>query len=123
MGHEKNNPSDEGWAMNGGADLIEPDRPIPSARGVLSAAEIEALLRPDLSDLPGSEQPETIEDKAIPALSEVAPEPVDEYNILAGQMAARLSLALGQSCGVKAAIGLREAKTVVASDLRLSQIE
>ena len=31
---------------------VDPERPFPTARGVLSAAEIEALLRPDLPDAP-----------------------------------------------------------------------
>jgi flagellar motor switch/type III secretory pathway protein FliN len=30
---------------------IDPDRPFPTKRGILSKAEIEALLRPDLSDM------------------------------------------------------------------------
>ena len=56
--------ADDGWDMSPRRESsvrvdmptsfepLSPERPLPSARGVLSAAEIEALLRPDLSDLP-----------------------------------------------------------------------
>ena len=40
---------------------IDVDRPIPTARGVLTKAEIEALLRPDLpDDLEAAVEPEQI---------------------------------------------------------------
>ncbi|MEM7494268.1 MAG: FliM/FliN family flagellar motor switch protein [Pseudomonadota bacterium] len=110
------------WAMDGASDLIDPDRPIPSARGVLSAAEIEALLRPDLSDMPNADEPQSIQDRPLPALQDDAAVIDEKITIEAGQMAARLSLAFGQCCGVKAAIGLRDVALTSPHHLDLSQM-
>lgn len=98
--------------MDSGVDLIDPDRPIPSARGVLSAAEIEALLRPDLSDLPGDDEPTSVSDHLVPDLPTDAQRVIEQRRIEAGQLAARLSLTLGQCSGVKAAIGFQSVASV-----------
>ncbi|MCI4644380.1 MAG: FliM/FliN family flagellar motor switch protein [Hyphomonadaceae bacterium] len=45
---------------------VDPERPFPTARGVLSAAEIEALLRPDLPDVPPA--PKQTEARSVPDL-------------------------------------------------------
>ena len=84
---------------------LSPDRPLPSARGVLSAAEIEALLRPDLSDLPeGPAAPETIADKPLPDVeAPVAHAPSTDIPDTARRLASRLSLALRKGCGLRAA--------------------
>jgi flagellar motor switch/type III secretory pathway protein FliN len=82
----------------------ETGRALPTARGLLSPAEIEALLRPDLSDMP----PEP------PAPSSVAPRRVEEFGAatstpgaedmdLARRLAARLSMAMRESSGLPVA--------------------
>ncbi|WP_321488495.1 FliM/FliN family flagellar motor switch protein [uncultured Hyphomonas sp.] len=120
--------ADDGWDMSPRRESavmvdmptsFEPlssDRPLPSARGVLSAAEIEALLRPDLSDLPESPPepaPETIEDKPLPEVAAHAPEPAvadtpaTDIPVTARRLASRLSLALRKGCGLRAAAAAR----------------
>lgn len=99
---------------------IDEDRPIPTARGVLTKAEIEALLRPNLPDDigVGAPEPAHIQPRTPVRFDD---KPVDpELKALrksAGILAARLSLTLGQSTGVKAAIGLREAYKSTTGDL------
>lgn len=107
--------------MGDDVDVIDPDRPIPSARGVLSAAEIEALLRPDLSDLPDTRLPDTIQDKALPTLSDQPDVKSDVFEIRAGQIAARLSLSFNQCCGLKPAIGLIKTRLTRTYELDLIQ--
>lgn len=88
---------------------LSPDRPLPSARGVLSSAEIEALLRPDLSDLPPvPAEPNSIEDKFLPdveapAAASRAGLPSTDIPDTARRFASRLSLALRKGCGLRAA--------------------
>lgn len=108
MSQDKPSKPGQSWDTDGGADVIDPDRPIPTARGVLSAAEVQALLRPDLSDMPGDDTPTSIKDQPVPDLPSEEERALQERRIEAGQMAARLSLTLGQSCGVKAAINLKD---------------
>jgi flagellar motor switch protein FliM len=82
----------------------EPDRPLPASRGVLTPAEIEALLRPDLSDMPpepepaASPVPRSISDFAAPQ-----PAQTSQDHDTARRLAARLSLALRDSCGLPVA--------------------
>lgn len=113
--------ADDGWDMSPRRETavmvdmpttfepLSPDRPLPSARGVLSSAEIEALLRPDLSDMPASPpEPERIEDKPLPDI-EAPPPPVraavpsTDIPDTARRLASRLSLALRKGCGLRAA--------------------
>ncbi|MBU2144367.1 MAG: FliM/FliN family flagellar motor switch protein [Alphaproteobacteria bacterium] len=79
----------------------------PILREKLSSAEIEALLRPDLSDMapePAPPPPTKVADRAIPDFDTPAPMiqrtdvPEDALRV-----AARLSLALRQGCGLRAA--------------------
>jgi hypothetical protein len=51
----------------------DPGRPLPTGRGLLSPAEIEALLRPDLSDMPA----------APPEAANLSPKRVDEFGTAA----------------------------------------
>lgn len=121
---------DDGWAMSDGRERAvmfdTPDEPMPAAglpapqaeasnvraprgRGVLSAEEIAALLRPNLDDMPPLEpEPEKIEDKPVQnfpdALAKAAAVAVgDVEQQHARRLAARLSLSLRQDCGLKAA--------------------
>ncbi|KCZ52426.1 FliM/FliN family flagellar motor switch protein [Hyphomonas pacifica] len=127
--------ADDGWDMSPRreADImldmpttfepITPKRPLPTSRGVLSPAEIEALLRPNLDDMPDiPEEPEVTSDKPIPDL---APEPPARPRLRpvvstplaadisedARRLAARLSLALRDGCGLKAAATVRAGST------------
>ncbi|MBR9806836.1 MAG: hypothetical protein GYB49_06420 [Alphaproteobacteria bacterium] len=125
--------ADDGWDMSPRreADImldmpttfepISPERPLPTSRGVLSPAEIEALLRPNLDDMPDiPEEPEVTSDKPIPdfeppaqpRLRPVAAAPVAaDISEEARRLAARLSLALRDGCGLKAAATVRAGST------------
>ncbi len=105
---------------------IAPERPIPSGRGVLSAEEIQALLRPDLSDMDEAEEaedgqispeqisPVELQDLDAPAapagqrdLDDSEARATDLFASLQ-RIAARLSLALRQSSGLRAAVTVRD---------------
>lgn len=89
---------------------IEPDRRIPTARGILSPAEIEMLLRPDLSDmddLPVAE-PEV---RRVPELKPDASAGSDREDA-ARRIAARLSRAMREHCGLAAAFTLKRVSPV-----------
>jgi len=107
--------ADDGWDMSPRRESdimldmpttfepITPDRPLPTSRGVLSAAEIEALLRPNLDDMPEPEpEPEQVEDVQVCDLALPPAQPTDVTDE-ARRMASRLSLALRDGCGLKAA--------------------
>ncbi|MDP3460523.1 MAG: FliM/FliN family flagellar motor switch protein [Hyphomonas sp.] len=105
--------ADDGWDMplrregQVMADLpksferADPDRMLLTGSGKLSAAEIEALLRPDLSDLP----PEpSIATSARPVEEFGAPAKTSSHDHdLARRLAARLSMAMRDSCGLPVA--------------------
>ncbi|MEZ5953185.1 MAG: FliM/FliN family flagellar motor switch protein [Hyphomonas sp.] len=121
-------PAEDGWDMSPRRETevmidmpttfepLTPDRPLPSARGLLSAAEIEALLRPDLSDIPAEPEPAAIEEKRLPDVetkpaSRPASKPSSDIPEAARRMASRLSLALRKGCGLKAAAVARTVQT------------
>ena len=83
-------------------DLADPERFLMTARGKLSPAEIEALLRPDLSDLP-ADVPVTA--APLPAADFAAPAPAapDRDRETSRRLAARLSLGMRESCGLQVA--------------------
>lgn len=83
---------------------IDPARPFPSARGVLSREEIEALLRPDLPDAPRRPVGDT-SPRAMPDLAREERERADRE--AAERLAARLTLALRQGGDVLAALEVR----------------
>ncbi|MEL6826660.1 MAG: FliM/FliN family flagellar motor switch protein [Pseudomonadota bacterium] len=96
----------------------EEDYQFPTARGVLTADEIAALLRPTpsqgaLTDMPPEPQSvaprpdEIFEDEAVTP-DAVAPNPV---------LAARLSMATGKGTGIKAAIHATQVATLPRTDL------
>lgn len=94
------------WSVGG--------KPLPSSRGVLSSAEIDALLRPDLSDMVEPAAPKEVEQKVLPALA--AP---DRDMELARQLTAGLSLSLRRDCHVDAVVkplGVRIAPFAVAAE-------
>lgn len=113
--------ADDGWDMSPRRETavmvdmptsfepLSPDRPLPSARGVLSSAEIEALLRPDLSDMPATPpEPKSIREKPLPDVeAPVAPvmsaSPSTDLPDTARRLASRLSMALRKGCGLRAA--------------------
>ncbi len=75
----------------------------PSPRNVLSPEEIEALLRPDLSDMPPEHAPPAAP-APLPDLGTSRTHPIEEE--AAQRLAARLSLALRDGCGFPAAATL-----------------
>jgi flagellar motor switch protein FliM len=81
----------------------EPDRPLPTSRGVLTPAEIEALLRPDLSDMPPEPEPAAPPPRSVSEFAAPAPADTSRDHDAARRLAARLSLALRDSCGLPVA--------------------
>jgi len=124
--------ADSDWAMDVAASKPVPvhapklasaadeDRPLRNKGNVLTQAEIEALLRPNLPDDIGLPlEPERIEPRrSVQFDDNKQPSPAtDAMSQTAGLLAARLSLSLGQSSGIKAAIGLRDVQPVQTSKL------
>lgn len=111
-------PRREGQVMNdlpAPAEPADPERFLMTARGKLSPAEIEALLRPDLSDM--GPEPEPPPPKAPPAeraLGDFAapPAPAAADDGTARRLAARLSMALRDHCGLPVAIQPGETQTL-----------
>jgi len=111
--------ADEGWDMSARrvghvvSDLTDapakadPERFLMTARGKLTPAEIEALLRPDLPDLAGevaaAPAPLASADFSVPAASAS-----DRDREISRRFAARLSLAMREGCGVQVAAMLSE---------------
>ncbi|MEM1150285.1 MAG: FliM/FliN family flagellar motor switch protein [Pseudomonadota bacterium] len=80
---------------------VDAQRPFPTARGMLSAAEIEALLRPDLPDEP--EAPKTTAPRTLAELD--APQlAIDQDD--AERLCARLGLAIHRATGLGAGLKL-----------------
>ena len=124
--------ADSDWAMDVAASKPDPvraakpatraddDRPFQTKGNVLTQAEIEALLRPNLPDDIGLPvEPERIEPRAAAQFDDTqkASPATEAMRQTAGLLAARLSLSLGQSSGIKAAIGLRDVQPVQTSAL------
>jgi hypothetical protein len=91
----------------------EDDFKFPTARGVLTADEIQALLRPTLpqgalEDVPIA--PESITPKP-PETFDIDPQP-DPLPPASQALAARLSMALGKGTGLKAAVSLSQFATI-----------
>lgn len=84
---------------------VDPERPFPTSRGVLSAAEIEALLRPDLPE--PEPAPQRIDDRPVPDLE--ADMPGHALGPDQGErLAAGLSLAVRRASGLAMAFSLLE---------------
>lgn len=101
-------PRREGQVMNDmppPAEPADPERFLMTARGKLTPAEIEALLRPDLSDM-GPEP--------APRAAVAADRPLGDFAVaarsaapdtgIARRLVARLSMALRESCGMPVAV-------------------
>lgn len=80
------------------------DFKLPTPRGVLSKAEIEALLRPQLPTINDDEAPVSEADEPVERPLEDLPQVQPEE---ARRMAARLSLTLAQMSGLKTAVQAR----------------
>lgn len=122
---------------NGPKSLAEADRPtdagtpaaeensgdnyrFPSTRGVLTAEEIEALLRPkkdqtSLADVP--DVPQVIEPKTTENFDVQTKQVTPEQDRHAHKLAARLAMALGAGSGVKAAISVAECAELPRAEL------
>ena len=109
---------EDGWDLPPGhrdeivVDLplrFEPLGPAPAARtapsrnNVLSPAEIDALLRPDFSDLPPLEEPVQVTPRELAELAAAASPEITGHDETVRRLCARLSLALRQGCGLRAA--------------------
>ena len=108
------------WQIDAGSETAAQDSAddhvFPSTRGVLTAAEIEALLRPNIQTA-ALEPPTEITPRETPNF-EIDPAQSDlvhsEQNRILG---ARLSRALGTGAGMKAAVIATQAATIPSADL------
>lgn len=80
-------------------ERAEPDRMLLTGSGKLSAAEIEALLRPDLSDLPPEPPAAPVDARPVQEFAAPVRTSSNDHN-LARRLAARLSMAMRESCGL-----------------------
>ncbi|MEM8616253.1 MAG: FliM/FliN family flagellar motor switch protein [Pseudomonadota bacterium] len=116
---ERPNGSETDWDLPDGADE---GRMFPTSKGVLTADEIEALLRPDLSDMALSPaEPETVAAYPQDAFEDTQPDH-DLECVLAQKenaraLAARMALAFREGAGFRAAIHLDEVARVGRADL------
>ena len=108
------------WQMDAGPDAAdaenEEDYVFPTPRGVLSAAEIEALLRPNTQQ-PALETPQNVVPKPSPSFdapAEPVPAQIDDQDRVLG---ARLSRALGEGTGLKAGVIAAQSATLLSADL------
>ncbi|MDJ0920518.1 MAG: FliM/FliN family flagellar motor C-terminal domain-containing protein [Henriciella sp.] len=103
----------------GDKHLSDDEPRLPTARGVLTPAEIEALLRPDLpDDLGVPPEPTEILPRETPIFDDKAQTPGDRERHTAAARAPRLSRAVADSTGLKAAISLADVQTLPASAIR-----
>lgn len=96
-----NHPAADGFPIASGDNFK-----VPTGRGVLSAAEIEALLRPDIPE-DAFEEPETVT-PLVPTQLEAGP----QLNTLledAGALASRLTLCLRKACQLEAVMRVETA--------------
>ena len=105
--------ADADWLMDTGtqtaAEPPEKEHVFPSSRGVLTQAEIEALLRPKQAQsslLDEPEIPRNIEPKPPENFDAALNDPSPEHDQHAQKLASRLAIALGAGAGVKAAISV-----------------
>jgi flagellar motor switch/type III secretory pathway protein FliN len=120
----KTEKNDDGWSMSGrrersvmevpvsDGDEQAGERKFPTGRGVLSADEIAALLRPDLSDLDEIDEPAspaTISAAATPDFAVPQQETFDRQTC--EEVVSRLSMALRHDCEFEAAITLGDTRS------------
>jgi len=97
----------------------DPDYKFPSARGVLTAEEIEALLRPNQTKQ-ALEEPSDPPQNLVPKVAESFPdmdETLPKTDESAQRLAARLAMALGSGAGVKAAVAVSEVAELPRTEL------
>lgn len=101
------------WLMDAGtktaAKKSEEEHKFPSARGVLTAEEIEALLRPKPTQVSLEdtvEPPKDIQPKPTEVFDDQAAEPSPEHDQRAQNLASRIAMALGSGADVKAAVAV-----------------
>lgn len=82
---------------------------VPTGRGILSAAEIEALLRPDIPK-DAFEEPKSVAPRDVPAFDEVSGRTELALTDIAAALAARLTLSLRQACQLPAIVTLNDAQ-------------
>ena len=97
-------PIEPGDALDKGGDNFR----VPAGgRGVLTAAEISALLRPDIPD-DAFEEPEEVAERSLPNLA--LNSQTDDLRDDAGALAARLTLSLRRACQVPAIVNVKSAR-------------
>ena len=109
------------WQMDAGSQTAAPTKEeehvFPSARGVLTAAEIEALLRPNTQNKPALEPPKDITPRETPNF-DAEPAPINPVQTEQDRiLGAKLSRALGMGTGVKAAVIASQSATIASADL------
>lgn len=112
------------WLMDAGPQAAGEDADdahvFPTPRGVLTAAEIEALLRPNLEQTALSSAPD-VPAEIVPKPAEIfdteVTGPTPEHEAHAQRLAARLAMAMGNGAGVKAAFAVTDLATVARREL------
>ncbi|MEX1249637.1 MAG: FliM/FliN family flagellar motor switch protein [Hyphomonas sp.] len=82
------------------SEPAEPDRPLMTGRGVLTPAEIQALLRPDLSDMGPEPPPAGAQARPVEEFAAESLRLRNEDHDIARRFAARLSMAMREHCGL-----------------------
>jgi len=110
MEPKRQGPQPEPFGMNDAQDAVVEQGEnfrVPTARGVLSAAEIAALLRPDIPEDEFEPEPETVTERPVFDF-----EVGGEGGLLSGDaqtLAAEMTVALRKHCGIDAVLALRSA--------------
>lgn len=92
---------------------MAPDRPLPTSRGVLTPAEIEMLLRPDLSDMDDLPEEPAPQPKPVAEFAPPAAAPAGAgRDEAARRISARLSRAMREHCGIAAAFTVQRISPV-----------
>lgn len=114
-------PADAGSGARSADPLAGDEPPFPNSRNVLSAAEIEALLRPVQQKgalEPAPPEPQHIEPKPTEVFEtpQLAPAP-PEFDHHAQRLGAQIALALASGAGVKAALSVAAQALLARTDL------
>ncbi len=90
-------------------DLEGDNFSVPTGRGVLSAAEIAALLRPDIAE-DAFEEPKDVSPRNLNNFEDASTEAQSDLTDDAAALAARMTLSLRRACQVSAIVSVKDAR-------------